>query len=213
MFIETLQSDPRFFFAVLIAVVVSICLHELAHGLAAIRCGDNTPIEQDRMTLNPLVHMGVFSILALLIAGIAWGQMPIDRSRLRGRHAEALVAAAGPLANFAIALASLGALGMWQRLAGEAAVEGPAGNGQYLLRTFGYVNFLLGLFNLIPWPPLDGAHILGSFWRWYADLIDRAALSGAAIFGFLLIFVVGIRLITPAAGMLTHHTLSLVRGW
>src|SRR5678815_2328722 len=99
MFIQMLQSNPRLYFAVVLALVVSICLHELAHGIVAVKHGDRTPIEQDRITLNPLVHMGVLSLVVLLIAGMAWGSMPIDRARLRGRYAEAHVALAGPLMN------------------------------------------------------------------------------------------------------------------
>ena len=69
MFIEQLSKDPRFFFAMLITIVVSICLHELAHGFAAIWLGDRTPIESGHMTLSPFVHMGVVSLICLLLAG------------------------------------------------------------------------------------------------------------------------------------------------
>ena len=85
-------------------------LHELAHGWAAIWLGDQTPVRQGRMTGNPLVHMGPWSLLMLAVAGIAWGQMPIDRTRLRGRHGEAIVAAAGPAMNVLLALAALSTL-------------------------------------------------------------------------------------------------------
>src|SRR4051794_8117784 len=104
MFFEELQKDPRFFMAVVITVVVSICIHELSHGFMAIALGDRTPIESGHMTLNPAVHMGVFSVLCLLTAGIAWGSMPVDPTRLRGRYADALVAAAGPASNVVLAL-------------------------------------------------------------------------------------------------------------
>src|SRR5690606_18124128 len=59
LFIETLSINPPYFFATVIAIVISIVLHELAHGWVAIRHGDDTPIETGHMTLNPIVHMGI----------------------------------------------------------------------------------------------------------------------------------------------------------
>ena len=84
LFINNLLSenpaDRFFFFAVVLTVVVSIVLHELAHGWMAMKLGDPTPRLEGRMTGNPLVHMGPWSLLALALAGIAWGSMPIDPS-------------------------------------------------------------------------------------------------------------------------------------
>ncbi|MEL6741620.1 MAG: hypothetical protein AAFP26_13265, partial [Planctomycetota bacterium] len=75
-------SDPTrgavWVVAWLVWVVVSITLHELAHGWAALKLGDTTPRDLDRMTFNPLVHMGPVSLVMLVIIGIAWGQMPVD---------------------------------------------------------------------------------------------------------------------------------------
>src|SRR5438309_6666732 len=107
LFIEYLQKEPRFFFAWVLTIVVSVCLHELAHGLVAVWLGDDTPIQQERMTLNPLVHMGPSSLICLLLAGIAWGAMPVNTNRLRGRYGGALVAAAGPLTNILLATLAL----------------------------------------------------------------------------------------------------------
>ena len=99
MFINSLTTNPQFYFAVIIVVVISICLHELGHGFAAIALGDRTPEETGHITLNPLVHMGPISLAMLAIVGISWGAMPVDPTRLRGRYAEALVALAGPAVN------------------------------------------------------------------------------------------------------------------
>src|SRR5690242_8274392 len=115
MFLESLQSNPRFFMAVVITVVVSICLHELCHGIVAIWCGDRTPIERGHMTLNPAVHMGVFSVICLLLAGIAWGSMPINPRRMRGKYAPALVSAAGPACNILLSVLALLSVGLWDR--------------------------------------------------------------------------------------------------
>lgn len=94
-------------------VIFSITLHELGHGYAAIRVGDDTPIHLGRMTLNPLVHMGPTSLIVFAIIGIAWGAMPVNPSRFRGKHADALVAAAGPAVNvglFVLCVVASGAI-------------------------------------------------------------------------------------------------------
>lgn len=211
LFIESLQSNPRFFFAVLITVVVSICLHELAHGLAAVRLGDRTPIERDRMTLNPLVHMGLFSFIMLLLAGIAWGAMPITPGRLRGRYAEAAVAVAGPATNVLLAALALTALGLWQRFEPPGERGQLAENGIYLLWVFGLTNIALAMFNLLPVPPLDGARILANFSSPFRRLTDTAA--GGLLVVFLLVFAYVGPMIFRAAGYVARNYLVLVRGW
>ena len=94
---------PAFVIAWAFWIIFSICLHELSHGWAAIALGDRTPIESGHMTFNPLVHMGGMSLVAFALIGIAWGAMPINPARLRGRYAEALVALAGPAMNLVLA--------------------------------------------------------------------------------------------------------------
>src|SRR4051794_36782865 len=84
MFISYLQSDPQFYFSVIIVVIVSVCLHELAHGFTAMALGDRTPEETGHITLNPHVHMGTTSLLMLAFTGLAWGAMPVDPTRMRG---------------------------------------------------------------------------------------------------------------------------------
>ena len=213
MFIQYLEKDRAFFFAVVITVVVSITLHELAHGVAAVWRGDRTPIEEGHMTLNPAVHMGVFSVIALLIAGIAWGLMPVDPRRMRGRYAEAIVAAAGPASNALLALLSLTALGLWFRYDGETLPRGtPAGNLQYLLAVFGMVNISLALFNLIPIPPLDGSRILENFSESYKKVAEHLSTTGASMLVFIVAFSAAGRVIAPAAARARHVWLELVSG-
>jgi Zn-dependent protease len=212
MFIQLLSENPRYYVATVIAIVVSICLHELAHGLVAVRRGDDTPIEQGRITLNPLVHMGPVSIVVMLLSGIAWGSMPIDPTRLRGRYGEALVAAAGPLTNFAIALVSLTALGLWWRFDDrpQSELSNFAANGQLLLTVFGLGNILLGLFNLLPVPPLDGAHILANLSSGYARLMETLSSGGGTFAMFIIVFMVAGRFIRPAADALAGAYLRLL---
>ena len=216
MFIQMLQSDPRSYFAVVLALVVSICFHELAHGIVAVKLGDPTPVEQDRITLNPLVHMGVFSLVVLLIAGIAWGAMPIDRTRLRGKYAEAQVALAGPLMNVSIALLTLTALGLWQRhypLAATEHLSNFASNGRLLLWVFGFTNIALALFNMIPVPPLDGSHVLANVSPSYARTMETVAMTGGAFVMMAMVFMFAGRFIFPAASTSAGKYLTWVRGF
>jgi Zn-dependent protease len=213
MFIEMLKSDPRFFFAVVITVVVSITIHELAHGVVAVWLGDRTPIETGHMTLNPAVHMGLFSVIALLVAGIAWGQMPVNPARLRGRYGDALVSLAGPASNVLLALIALTSLGLWFRFDGDPMQPGtPTGNLQYLLRIFGFANLNLALFNLIPIPPLDGSRVLANLSNAYGSIVEHLRTSGASMAIFLIVFSVAGSVTFPAAQKASLFWLRTVSG-
>jgi Zn-dependent protease len=213
-FIEYLTANPRFYWAVIVTVIVSVCLHELAHGLVAIWRGDRTPIEQHRLGPNPLVHMGPISIVCLFVSGIAWGAMPIDRTRLRGRFAEALVALAGPVMNVLIALFSLGLLALWYRFGEDFKPFGASTTEdlQYLLWIFGYVNFGLAIFNMIPVPPLDGSHILANLSPGYDRLIQTLSMTGGTIVLFILVFSTSGRFLWPAAEVVARKVLDLMVG-
>lgn len=159
-------------------VILSIVLHELSHGWAAIRLGDRTPIEQHRMTLNPLVHMGGASLIAFALIGIAWGAMPINPARLRGRYAEALVAIAGPAMNVLLAVISLALLALWlgfgegQWAGGVTLGDSARQNMIYLFRLGLMLNVLFAIFNLLPVFPLDGGRILANFVPGYRRLFE-----------------------------------------
>lgn len=189
LFITEFATNRMYFFSVVFTVIVSIVLHELAHGWMAILHGDDTPIISGHMTGNPLVHMGLMSFAILLMFGIAWGQMPIDPTRMRGRYAAAKVAAAGPATNLLLAVIALTALGLWVRfgMIGDSLIQQ---NGLELLLTFGKFNLLLCIFNLLPVPPLDGSHILANFNRGYAKLIYDPERQQIMFFGFIFVFIV-----------------------
>ncbi|MEO1236124.1 MAG: site-2 protease family protein [Planctomycetota bacterium] len=193
LFITNLFSDnpaDRFyFFAVVLTVVISIVLHELAHGWAALSRGDPTPNVQGRMTGNPMVHMGPWSLFALAVVGISWGQMPIDPTRMRGRYAEAFVSAAGPAMNLLIAFVALTALGLLTRFGPPAEETGVIANATQLLLIAGTLNLVLMLFNLMPAPPLDGSHILANFSEGYARFAFNPAQPGVGLLLFFGAFI------------------------
>jgi Zn-dependent protease len=101
MFLQTLFQDPILFFRIVVIIIISIVIHELAHGVAALSQGDDTPSVSGHMTPNPVVHMGYASLIFLCIAGISWGAMPVNPSKFRHpKWSNIWVSAAGPLSNF-----------------------------------------------------------------------------------------------------------------
>ena len=148
-------------FALLLPIVlVSLTLHELAHAWVAWRLGDPTAKSQGRLTLNPIVHLDplgtLMFVLTALIANLPFGwarPVPVDpRYFRRAKEGMAIVAGAGPLMNFLLALVCWGIVrhvelsGQWAEVLEKAYI----------------VNLVLGIFNLIPVPPLDGSRILGA---------------------------------------------------
>ena len=210
IFIMKLFEDgrgPLVFVIGMFTVVLSITIHELAHGWAAIRKGDHTPIHTGHMTINPLVHMGPFSIMALMIVGIAWGQMPIDPTRMRGRYAEAIVAAAGPASNVILALVALTVYGIWI-IVGIPDTDVSV-NVEIFLRTFGFLNLFLCGFNLLPVPPLDGSHILANFSRGYGNWVGDPNNGGTLMLAFMFAFMFAGIVVGPVASVATDLYLSI----
>ena len=178
MFLSTLISNPIFFFRYIVIIIISITLHELAHGFAAISQGDDTPEITGHITLNPVVHMGVESIIFLCIAGISWGQMPVNPYKFRnGRISDIWVSAAGPLSNLTLAFLFIVLLLI-------------SYNSGFLSRDFLYlaarVNLTLFLFNVLPIPPLDGFNIFSNI---FPELKQLQA-TPIGTFGLMIIFLI-----------------------
>lgn len=196
-------------------VIFSICLHELAHGWAALRQGDETPRSMGHMTWNPLVHMGPMSLLIFAIVGIAWGLMPVTPSNFRdGRLGRAKVAAAGPAMNFGLAVVCIVFTAIFQVLAARAG--NPAPGAMDNLAEFFFVgsllNIVLGIFNLIPAPPLDGSQIAAGLswkaWEWLqhpnAPMVGLAILALCFFSGFFgVLFRVAAFITNEGSGLLT----------
>jgi Zn-dependent protease len=184
-------------------VISSIVLHELAHGWAALRCGDDTPRATGHMTINPLVHMGGMSLIMFAVVGIAWGAMPVNPSNFRGRHDDAKVAFAGPLMNIALAALCIVGYAVWGAAAGghwssSLQVDDPAyTNIGVFFRIGAGLSVVLALFNLIPVPPLDGSRIIASFVPAFRELTSRPQAAGASMILFILVFIFAGRLIFP----------------
>ena len=136
---------------------IAITVHEFAHGWAAYKLGDDTAERYGRLTLNPLKHIDLMGLLMLLFAGIGWAKpVPVNPYNLRNPKTDmALISAAGPAANFALAI--LLAILIRFILFPMNLVS----LGAFLVLGI-QLNIMLGLFNLVPIPPLDGSKILGS---------------------------------------------------
>ncbi len=150
-------------------VLVAITFHEFAHAYAADKLGDDTPRMQGRLNLNPLSHIDPFGIFMLIFAHIGWGK-PVqinprnfDR-KFSASAGEAIVAFAGPLMNFILAIAFTIIFYAITTFAGAEFLFSTV--GKVIITMLSYtiiVNVGLGVFNLIPLPPLDGSKILKNF--------------------------------------------------
>jgi Zn-dependent protease len=171
-------------------VIASIVLHELGHGAAAIRRGDYTPAETGHMTWNPMVHMGGLALIMFAIFGFTWGLMPVDPTRMRGRYAEAFVAAAGPFVNLCLFLVITVLNVLWLKF-GHGAGD-PLYTNLFTFLWAGSAINLMGLvFNLIPFPPLDGSRILGNFVPAFERLWTRESMAVVGLIAFVLLFRAG----------------------
>lgn len=155
-------------------VLIAITFHEFAHAFAAVKLGDETPKMQGRLSLNPLSHLDPIGIIMLIFAHIGWGKpVEINPRNFKGRistsAAEAIVSVAGPLMNFILAL-------VFSLIFTALTKFVPALNGivAIIILDIIIINIGLGVFNLIPLPPLDGSKILAHFLpinarRWFVE--------------------------------------------
>lgn len=206
-FISLAKTNLVYYVSWVFTVILSVVLHELGHGYAALRQGDDTPRVSGHMTLSPLVHMGPLSLVLLFVIGIAWGQMPVNPARFKSRHGDAIVSIAGPLVNLLLALLGLTVLGLWMRFAPQTIPE----NAFTFLWVFGTANIVLCLLNLLPVPPLDGSHVLASFSPPFRRLMADPNNQGMFLVAFVGVFLGSIYLFR-GADWLAVQWISVLRG-
>jgi Zn-dependent protease len=160
-----------------LAFIVAISVHEANHAFVATALGDDTPRLAGRLSLNPMRHVDRMGLLMFVVAGFGWGWTPVNPNNLRPnpRLGNAVVAAAGPLANLGLALLFTFLL--------RANVGFPPVVNQFLFAA-AMLNLLLFVFNLIPIPPLDGFTVLlGMLPQQLAQ-----TMRGLERYGFALLF-------------------------
>jgi Zn-dependent protease len=173
-------------------LLISLTVHEVSHGWVAYRMGDPTAKSHGRLSLNPLKQLDPIGTAMFIITYLFWGvvfgwakPIPISpyyfKNRQRGM---AIVGAAGPASNFIMAVI----FGLILRFAGPPLEEAGTSTAVVILNVlfmFVQINIVLGVFNLLPIPPLDGSRVVGAF------LPRRAYEYWVAIdrYGFMIIIV------------------------
>lgn len=141
--------------------LICITLHELAHGFVAYKLGDNTAKNMGRLTLNPLKHIDIMGLIMMAVFHFGWAKpVPVDMRNFKNpKRGMAITALAGPVSNLLIAIAFLAIYGFLYPLLNGTSF------GNTLLDMFSttiWISISLGIFNIIPIPPLDGSKVLFS---------------------------------------------------
>lgn len=144
-----------------VPALICITLHELSHGYVAYKLGDDTAKRAGRLTLNPIKHLDIMGLIMMVIFRVGWAKpVPVNMYKFKNpKRGMAITALAGPVSNILIAVVFLFLYGLLIIPLSAGAV------GQYLLRMMkltAYISVGLGIFNLIPVPPLDGSKVLFS---------------------------------------------------
>lgn len=197
-------------------VLIAITFHEFAHGYAATKLGDSTPKDQGRLSLNPLAHMDPIGTFMLLFAGFGWGKPVEVNPRNYNRtipmaRADAIVSIAGPLMNFILAI--LFTI-IYFLIIKFVPVIKTATMGAYILLLVKYIiaiNVGLGVFNLIPLPPLDGSKILKNFLSYNARNWFESR-ENIFYLAFIVLWISGLLsyIISPVIGIVQSGIFNLV---
>ncbi|MFV2045368.1 MAG: site-2 protease family protein [Anaerolineales bacterium] len=179
------------FLLILIALVLSLSLHEFGHAYAAKLYGDDTAQRAGRLTLNPIRHIDLMGLLMVVLLGFGYAKpVPTDPRNFKSRSGELVVSAAGPVMNLILAVAAINLYVLGRRLGFDPLRDpGPRFFFVYLAQ----INLLLMVFNLIPLGALDGHYILPYFlpsqlalrYRYYNARYGNFVLLGLIVLGIM----------------------------
>lgn len=212
-------SNPNALLGLLVSipgVLIAITFHEFAHGFVAYKLGDNTAKNEGRLTLNPLAHLDPIGSLMLLFAGFGWGK-PVQVNprnytrKMSMEKADALVSAAGPIMNFILAIVFSLIYYILYRYTGVEFITSTVGKVILLLiSAIISINIGLGVFNLIPLPPLDGSKIIMPFLpanakQWFVNNEQIFSIL------FVVLWITGITgiIISPVINIVTNGIMNL----
>lgn len=201
-------------------LILALTFHEYAHAKTADRLGDPTPEGQGRLTLNPVAHMDLMGTICLLFAGFGWGKpVQVNGSYFRNPARDnMLVALAGPVMNFILAFVLFILLAIITIFtpALEAVITASSAANVWLIiyQIVFYaatLNVSLGVFNLLPVPPLDGSKIFAYFLRGKA----REFLYTLENYSWIIIMILFITeipsyIVSPLVGWITQGMLLLI---
>ncbi len=199
---KLLLSDPISFLILIIPLLYSVVIHEVAHGWVAYRMGDPTARWMGRLSLNPIKHLDPIGTLMLFLAGFGWAKpVPINLTNIPNRRKGLIfVSSAGILANI---LMAFGALLVYRLLNLP-----PYGTSAIIVYTLAHINVTLAALNLIPIPPLDGSKILMGF----APPEIRYLFSRIEPYGFFIIVgLLFLGLLNPLIGLFRTLIIALIK--
>jgi Zn-dependent protease len=203
------------FLVTLPLLLVSLVIHELAHGWVAWKLGDPTARLHGRLTLNPLKQLDVWGTVALVVTFVGSGgsfffgwakPVPVDPRYFKDpQRGMMLVGAAGPAANFALALVAAGLVWLtytWSLFAAQA-----------LALAF-VLNVVLGVINLIPIPPLDGSRVVGGFLPrdLYLRWVDLDRYGNFVFMGLLVVMLAAPQVFESTIGRVLDWSYALLPG-
>ena len=198
-------------------ILLSLSLHETAHGFAAWRLGDPTARNLGRLTLNPMKHLNPLGFLCMMVAGFGWANpVPVNARYFRKpRRDMALTSLAGPVSNLLLALVFLlllrflGLGVLWEQV--FLAPSEFTRNLAYFAILFLYygvsMNVTLAVFNLLPVPPLDGSRILMALLPW--QLYYKVMRYERVIY-IVLLLALAVGVLTPVLNFLTDIVMKLL---
>ena len=199
-------------------VLIAITFHEFAHAFAADKLGDDTARREGRLSLNPFDHLDPVGSLMLLVAGFGWGKPvhvnPTNYTRkMSMEKGEAIVSIAGPLMNIVLAFIFALIYCVVYKFGSMSFLSSTVGGVILLiLSSIVAVNIGLGVFNLIPLPPLDGSKVIMPFLPYKAKqwFIDNQSVFYII---FVIIWITGLAgtIISPAINWVANGILGLAK--
>lgn len=190
--LSILLKDPITFILLAVSLGFSVIAHEVAHGLVALLFGDDTAKLSGRLSFNPMLHLDPIGTIALFLVGFGWAKpVPVNYDKLsHSRVALISVSMAGCVTNILIATIAIFLL-HFQRFSTH-------GSFAQVLMLVARINIILGAFNLIPIPPLDGSKVLMAFLPYEA----KWKLARLEPYGFfILIFLLFTGILTPVIAL------------
>lgn len=195
-------------------IIIGLTFHEFAHAFVAHKCGDQTPLLQGRVTLNPMAHIDWMGLAALFFVGFGWGQpVQIDPYQFRHRRRdEFLVAIAGVAMNLLLAIVFTFVAKGVLAIAGWGTLSTGFGNGIWMMLLYIIqINLVLMIFNLIPVPPLDGFNIIAQIFNFgQKEIYWQIYRYGNWILVALIVFGVTGMILSPCVSFLFNLLVNTI---